>query len=96
MVYGLTDRRLLIVSYLAFGAVKSFEPREIDRLIVDDYNRRGDVIFRKADRDRFSLRPPWDPGDALVGVDDPEGVARLIQSTLRRNTPIEHVGKTRR
>ncbi len=93
MVYGLTNKRLIIVNFRLFGARSSFGRSKIERLLVNNFDGRGDLVFRSIRDDQWMPQSPISPGDALVGIDDPERVAKLIKSTLELNTPVEITGR---
>ena len=94
MVYGLTNERLIIVNYVFFGVSGSYGHDKIERLLVNNFDGRGDLVFRGVGGDQWMPQSPLSPGDALVGIDDPERVAKLIKSTLELNTPVEIAGRS--
>lgn len=79
--YGLTDRRVIVVSQFLGRRERSYDDASIRVLRIRD-GATGDITFW-TQPSRYVNRA-W----AIVGIDNPRQVAELIKATLRLDLPV--------
>lgn len=78
-VYGLTDRRAIIVRP---GSVSSYHADDLSNLNRSGHDGRGSVFFRPGHWVGAGGKSSWVPGEGFVGIDDPRQVERLIRERV--------------
>lgn len=86
--YGLTNRRVIIVGRFLARRERTFDASNI-KVLLTRGSATGDIAF-STPNPRYVNRF-W----AIVGVDDPRGVADLIRTTLALEIPVKDARKSR-